>query len=116
MVVASSASDERAHLTKCLLDNAATRGENAALRQALQVNVAAVSSLFARLLEAENEHPWLVDALRRSEERCVELEAQLVNLGNQLDAIYQTKTVRLAAPVRRIWGVILRVTGSVRGR
>ena len=114
MVTVSSAPDEREQLTQCLLDNSATRGENAALRQALQVNVAAVSSLFARLLEAENEHPWLADALRRTEQRCAELETQLVNLGGELEALYQTKTFRMVAPVRRVWGVILKAFGPVR--
>jgi hypothetical protein len=110
MVQAGSVTDEREHLTQCLLDNAATRGENAALRQALQVNTAAVNSLFARLLEAENEHPWLVDALRRTEARCDELETQLVALGGELEAVYRTKTFRMMAPARRVWGAVLRVT------
>jgi hypothetical protein len=115
MVLAtSSLPDAREHLTECLLDNAATRGENAALRQALQVNTAAVSSLFARLLEAENEHPWLVDALRRSEARCAELEAELVTLGGQLEAVYRTKTFRMLAPARRVWGKALRITRAAR--
>jgi predicted nuclease with TOPRIM domain len=87
MVSASSLPDEQKLHTLCLLNTAATRAENAALRQALQVNVATVSSLFERLLEAENEYPWLTDALRRSEERCSDLETQVVNLGEELDTL-----------------------------
>ena len=113
----SSVPDQSEELTQSLLDNSAMRGENAALRQALQVNVAAVNSLFGRVLELESEHPWLADGLRRSEQRCAELETQLVELGDeletrreceqrceeleslladalgQLDALYQTKTL-----------------------
>jgi hypothetical protein len=104
----------------------------------LQVNVAAVNSLFGRVLELESEHPWLADGLRRSEQRCAELETQLVELGDeletrreceqrceeleilladalgQLDALYQTKTLRVVGPVRRVWGVVLKATGPSR--
>jgi predicted nuclease with TOPRIM domain len=145
MVTVASTQDERELHTQCLLNNAATRAENAALRQALQVNAAAVNSLFERLLEAESEYPWLTDALRRSEQRCSDLETQVVELNEELDAlrrserhdadlekklaglggdvdhlrseldrIYETKTFRLLAPVRRVWSVMLRASGPAR--
>jgi hypothetical protein len=121
---------EHVDVVQCLLENAALRGENAALRQALRVNEAAASSLFARLLEAESEHPWMAEALRRSEQRSSELETQVVGLDAttpstprrdletqiaalraEIDRIYRTRTMRTLAPARRAWGVVRRVTG-----
>jgi cell division septum initiation protein DivIVA len=111
-------------IEQCLLENSALRGENAALRQALRVNEAAASSLFARLLEAETEHPWIADALRRSEQRASDLESQLASSGSiadlerqtvalqqEIDRIYRTRTMRTVAPARRVWGTLRRLAG-----
>ena len=138
MVTAVTASDAGQHLDRCLIDNAALRGENGALRQAVQAHVETVGSLFARLLEVEYERPWLADALRRSEQQCSELEARVVELGHQLDAlrgadercaslearvaelsdelgrVYATKTFRVLSPARRVWGATRRVFGAGR--
>ena len=140
MVTAVTTSDARQHLDQCLVENSALRGENGALRQAVQAHVEAVGSLFARLLDVEYERPWLTDALRRSEQQCSELEAQVVELGHELDAlrgaeqrcaglearvaalsdevgrVYATKTFRVLSPARRVWGAIRRVLGSSRSR
>ena len=124
MITDSEVTHEHVDVTQCLLDNAALRGENAALRQALRVNEAAVGSLFARLLEAESEHPWLTDALRRSEARASELEAQLAGtavvgelerqvaeLRAEVARVYGTRTMRTLAPARRVWGTLRRWSG-----
>jgi len=133
VVTAVTTSDARQHLDQCLIENSALRGENGALRQAVQAHVEAVGSLFARLLEIEYERPWLTDALRRTERQCSELEAHVMELGHELDAlrgaderctglearvaalsdelgrIYATKTFRMLSPARRVWGATRRV-------
>ena len=109
MVMLSSVPDQSEELTQCLLDNSAMRGENAALRQALQVNVAAVNTLFGRVLELESEHPWLADGLRRSEQRCAELETQLVELGDEFES-----RPRVRAALRRVGDAARRRLGPTR--
>jgi len=138
MVALSSEPQQSVFMNQCLLENSAMRGENAALRQALQVNVATANSLFARLLEVEAEHPWITDALRRAEQRCEELETRMVNLADELDArrgveercaeleaqvavvnahltaVYGTMTFRVAAPARRAWGTVRKTLAPLR--
>jgi hypothetical protein len=128
MITNSEATSAPVDVEQCLLENAALRGENAALRQALRVNEAAASSLFARVLEAESEHPWMADALRRSEQRASQLEGQLVGvdsaadlerqvvaLREDVDRIYRTRTMRTVAPARRVWGTLRRLSGRAGG-